>query len=112
MIGGQVKNALAKIATTAAAGATALLSTIRMAVAAGTDTSLPPEYAEMLRLAEQKVQAATQPGALGNGTPLLFGTEPMSLLPWIGVAVAAAIAVVCAASLLAPRMRNDALIAQ
>ena len=111
MIGGPIKNALVKIAATATAGATTILSTIRMAFAAGTDTSMPPEYAEMLRLAEQKVQAATQPGAFGNGVPVLFGADPMALLPWIGVAVSAAVAVVCAAKL-APKMRNDALLAQ
>jgi hypothetical protein len=112
MISGPVRNALAKIGTTATAGAMAVLSTIHMAFAASTDVSLPPEYSEMLRLAQEKVHAATQPGAFGNGVPVLYGADPMTLLPWIGVAVAVAIAAVCAAKILAPRMRNDALIVQ
>jgi len=112
MIGGQVRKTLAKMTTTAAAGALTLLSTIRMAFAAGANASMSPEHAEMLRLAEQKVQAATQPGAIGNGVPMISGADAMSLLPWIGVAISAAIALVCAAKFLTPLMRNDALLAQ
>jgi len=102
---------LAKIAA-AAGGIVTILSTARMAMAATTDTSLPPEYNEMLRLAQEKVHAATQPGAIGNGVPVLFGADPISLLPWIGVAVSAAIAAVCAARILAPKVRNDSMLAQ
>ena len=112
MIGGAIKQMLAKIAAAATAGVATVLSTARMAFAASTDVSLSPEYNEMLRLAQEKVHAATQPGALGNGVPVLFGADPMSLLPWIGVAVSAAIAAVCAAKFLAPKMRSDALLAQ
>src|SRR5688572_22979646 len=100
MIGGSVKNALAKIAATAGAGIATVLSTARTAFAVSTDTSLPPEHGEMLRLAQEKVHAATQPGAFGNGVPLMFGADPMGLLPWIGVAVSGAIAAVCAAKFL------------
>lgn len=90
MIGGPVKQMLAKIAAAAIAGIVTILSTARMAIAASTDASLPPEYSEMLRLAQEKVHAATQPGAFGNGVPVQFGADPMSLLPWIGVTVSAA----------------------
>ncbi len=75
------KKALAKITTTATAGVATILSTVRMAFAASTDASLPPEYTAMLRLAQEKVHAATQPGAFGNGVPVLFGADPMALLP-------------------------------
>lgn len=76
MIGGQVKNVLAKIAATTMAGAATVLSTVRVAFAASTGTSQPSEYNEILRLAQEKVHAATQLGAccrqeyhLGNGLP-------------------------------------------
>ena len=108
MIRGPIRNAVARMAAAATAGAMTILSTIRMALAAGTDASLPPEYTEMLRLSQEKVRAATQPGAIGNGVPMLYGVDPMSWVPWIGVAAAVAIAAVCAAKILAPRMRNDA----
>lgn len=103
MIGGPVRNALAKIAATATAGAATILSTIRMASAASTDVSLP---SEMLRLAQEKMRAAIQPGAFGNGVPVLFGADPMALLPWIGVAAAVAITAVCAAKISTPKVRN------
>ena len=109
MIGGPVRNALAKIVATATAGAVTILSTIRMASAASTDVSLPPEIS---RLAQEKVRAATQPGAFGNGVPVLFGADPMTLLSWIGVTAAVAITAVCAAKILAPKVRNHALIVQ
>jgi hypothetical protein len=112
MIGGPVKSTLAKIAAAATAGMATILSTVRMAFAASTGTSLPPEYTDILGLAQQKVQAATQPEAIGNGVPMLYGADPMTLLPWVGLAAAVAIGAVCAAKLLAPRMRNDALIVQ
>ena len=112
MIGGQVKNALPKIAATIMAGAAIVLSTVRVAFAASTGISQPPEYNEILRLAQEKVHAATQPGAYGNGVPILFGADSMTLLPWIGIAVATAIAVVCAAKLLAPKTIKEAPLAQ
>lgn len=55
MIGGSVKNKLAKIAATAMAGMATMLSTVRMAFAASTGTTMPPEYTDILRLAQQKV---------------------------------------------------------
>ncbi|AIF83930.1 hypothetical protein NTE_01870 [Candidatus Nitrososphaera evergladensis SR1] len=112
MIGGPVKDVLAKIATAATAGMATILSTVRMAFAASTDASLPPEYTEMLRLAQEKVHAATQPGAFGNGVPLLFGADPMSLLLWIALAVSATMAAVCAGKILAPKMRSDPLLSK
>lgn len=52
---------LAKIAVAATAGMATIISTVPMGFAAGTDTSLPPEYNEIVRPAQLKVQAATQP---------------------------------------------------
>jgi hypothetical protein len=79
------------------------------AFAASTDANLPPEYGELLGLAQQKVQAATQPGAFGNGVPVLYGADPVTMIPWIGVAISVALAAVCAVKLLAPRIRNGVL---
>ena len=103
---------LAKIAAAATAGIATILSTVRMAFAVSTDTRLSPEYIELLRLAHEKVHAATQPGALGNGVPVLFGADPVTLLPWIGVTISAAVGAVCAAKILVPKTRNDALLAR
>ena len=86
------------------------LSTVRVAFAASTEASISPGYNEMLRLAQEKVQAATQPGAFGNGVPLL--TDIMSMLPWIGIAISAAIGALIAARILIPKMQREALIAQ
>ncbi|UVS68354.1 hypothetical protein [Nitrososphaera viennensis] len=102
---------LAKIAAAATATIATIVSTARMAFAASTNTSLPPEYMEMLRLAQQKVHAATQPGAFGNGVPVLYGVDLMTLLPWIGIAGAAAVTAIYAARLLAPKIRGGALLA-
>jgi hypothetical protein len=68
----------------------------------------------MLRLGQEKVQFATQQGAIGNGVPLLAGlaTDPMSYLQWIGPAMAVGIAVVMAAKLLTPSRASDAITAQ
>ena len=66
MIRRPVTNTLAKIAAAATAGIATILSTVRMAFAASTDTGLSPEYAELLRLAQEKAHAATQPGHLGT----------------------------------------------
>ena len=111
MISGQVKDVLAKTASATTAGMATIISTVRMAFAAGTDTSLPPEYNEIVRLAQLKVQTATQPGAFGNGVPILYGSDLGTLLPWIGLAVSAAVAAVCANKLLAPKIGKDALVA-
>lgn len=43
MIGGPVKQMLAKTAAAATAGIVTILSTARMAIAASTDMSLPPD---------------------------------------------------------------------
>ncbi|MEO9296145.1 MAG: hypothetical protein ABI347_11190 [Nitrososphaera sp.] len=94
------------VAATAGAGIATIVSTVRVAFAASTGASLPPEYGELLGLAQQKVQAATQPGAFGNGVPVLYGADPATMLPWIGVAISAALAAVCAVKLLTPRIRN------
>lgn len=114
MIGRPAKNTLAKIAATATAGMATILSTVRMAFAASTGTTMPPEYAEILRLAQQKVQAATQPGAIGNGVPLLnnLNIDPASVLPWIGIGEAAGIAAAVAAKLLTQDAKSAVLAAQ
>jgi hypothetical protein len=108
MTGGQLQNAMTKIAATAVAGAATILSTIRMAFAASTGGDAP-QYDEVLRLAQEKVHAATQPGAIGNGVPVLADADPMAMLPWIGIAVAVAITAVLAAKILAPKSANEAL---
>lgn len=115
MLGGKLlKRSLATMAASVAAAATAVLSTVRVAFAAGTDSRLPPEYSEILRLAQQKVQAATQPGAFGNGIPLLnsINIDPASVLPWIGIGAAAGIAAIVAAKLLSPDVKSTVLAAQ
>ncbi|TLY10461.1 MAG: hypothetical protein E6K88_03815 [Thaumarchaeota archaeon] len=109
MLGG-FKRMLPRIAAVTATAMLAALSTVRVAFAASTDSRLPPEYTELLRLAQQKVQAATQPGAFGNGTPLFH--DVMSILPWLGLAACAAVGAVVAAKILTSRMRSDALVAQ
>jgi hypothetical protein len=63
----------------------------------------------MLSLAEEKVRAAaTQPGAFGNGVPVMnmMNIDMVSVLPWMGVAAAVAIGAVVAAKILPPRMRS------
>ena len=72
---------LAKVTVTVGAGIATILSTARMAFAASTGMSLSPEYNEILRLAQQKVLAAIQRGAFGNGFPMLYSAEPMMLVP-------------------------------
>ena len=64
----------------------------------GTGANISPEYDEMLRLAQERVQVATQPGAFGNGIPFL--TDITSMLPWIGIAISAAIGALIAARIL------------
>jgi hypothetical protein len=63
-----------------------------------------------LRLAQERVQAATQPGAFGNGTPFL--TDIISILPWIDIAISAALGAVVAARILISKMQSEALVAQ
>jgi hypothetical protein len=41
-----------------------------------------------------------------------FAADPMTILPWIGLAVCAALASVFAAKLLAPKIGSNALLAQ
>jgi hypothetical protein len=105
MLSGLVRKTLAKIAASTATSTMAVLSTVRMAFAASTDSGLSPEYNQILRLAEEKVHAATQPGAFGNGVPVM-NIDMVSVFPWMGVAAAVAIGAVVAAKLLAQRMRN------
>lgn len=112
MIGG-LRLMLSRIAAITVATMVAALSAVRGAFAASTSTSLSPEYTEMLRLAEEKVQAATQPGAFGNGVPLLYdGLDPTAMLPWVGVAATVAVAAICAAILIIKKVESRALIAQ
>jgi hypothetical protein len=97
----------------AAAVATTLVaatSAVRVAFAAGTGSSLPPEYTEMLRLAEERVNAANQLGAIGNGVPLL-NVDLGGLIPWFGMRIAAAIGALLAARILMPRLKSE-MIAQ
>jgi hypothetical protein len=111
-----LKAVLSRTAAASTAAMVATLSAVHGALAASTSSSLSPEYNEVLQLAKAKVEAATQPGAYGNGVPLLSSTsaDPMSILPWIGIAVAVAITAVCTAKLLAPKMKSkiDAAIAK
>jgi hypothetical protein len=110
MIGG-LKGVLSR--TGAAVGATlvAAMSAVRTAFAAGTDSNVSPEYAEMLRLAEEKVNAATQAGATGNGVPIIGG-DFIGMLPWLGAGLAVAIVPFFAAKFLVPRIKRESIIAQ
>ncbi len=115
MFGGKLlRRTLTTMAASTVAAAIAILSTVRVAFAASTDARLPPEYDEMLRLAQQKVQAATQPGAFGNGIPFLnsINIDPASALPWIGIGAAAGIAAIVAAKLLSPDAKSTVFAAQ
>ena len=110
MIGGLLKNTMAKMMAVIAIAAMAILPTVHVAFAASTATSLPPDYVEVLRLAQEKVQAATQQGAFGNVTPIL--TDIIGMLPWIGIAISAALGTVVAVRILTSRMQNEALTIQ
>ncbi len=110
MLGGLFKTTMAKMIASTTAAAMTILSTVRVAFAASTEGSISPEYSEMLRLAQERVQAATQPGAFGNGTPIL--TDIISILPWIGIAISAALGAVVAARILISKMQSEALVAQ
>ena len=107
MIGG-VKSWLSKMAAAVATTMVAALSAV--CVASGASKSLPPEYTEMLRLAQDKVNAASQPGAIGNGIPFL-NADLGRLFPWIGFEIAAAFMALFAARFLMPRLKNE-IIAQ
>ncbi len=110
MFSGLLKNTMAKMMALTAISVMAILPTVHVAFAASTATSLPPEYAEVLRLAQERVQAATQPGAFGNGTPIL--TDMMGMLPWIGIAISAALGTVAAVRIPTPRMQNETPLVQ
>jgi CO/xanthine dehydrogenase Mo-binding subunit len=100
-----LKAVSSRIACVAAAALIAAMSSVRKALAAPAESVLlPPEYDAILRLAEEKVRAATQQGALGSGVPMLTG-DMSSLLPWLGLATGVAIGAVVAAALLAPRTK-------
>lgn len=112
-----IRNAISKTSAMTAAAAAAALSAVRTAFGASTDPSLPPEHMELLRLAHEKVQAATQPGAFGNGTPLIGGGgggDVAAMLSWMAVAACvAAIAVIAAAvKALRPKIRDEVMLAQ
>ncbi|MEW5839691.1 hypothetical protein [Nitrososphaera sp.] len=102
-------DALSRTAALAAGAVVAALSAVRAAFASSTGSSLPPEYSEVLRLAQEKVQAATQPGALGNGVPIISDAGASAMLPWLGIVAAAAAmaAGVCAAWLSMPRTKKE-----
>ena len=110
MIGG-IKNVLSRMSAAVATALVAAMSAVRVAFAADTDSGLPTEYTEVLRLAEEKVNSATQPGAFGNGVPIMSG-DIIGILPWLGVGLAAAVAPYLAAKLLMPRIKRESMIAQ
>ena len=111
MLGGLAKKSLRVIAASILAAGMTILPAVHVAFGASTDFSLPAEYAETLRLAEEKVHAATQPGAFGNGVPIM-NIDPAGMLPWIGLGVALSIGAVISAKLLTPRMKSLVLTAQ
>ncbi|GEM_PF-3161062 len=111
MFGG-ISRWLTKTAAAMLAGLAAILSTVRVAFGTSTDTSLPSGYSELLKLAHEKVQVATQPGAFGNGVPSLSGVDPMTVFALAGLAVGAAIAVIIAAKEVAPALGRRAIVAQ
>ena len=111
MLGRLAKKSIRVIAASILTAAMTILPAVHVAFAATTESSLPAEYAEVLRLAEEKVHVATQPEAFGNGVPILNG-DPAGMLPWIGLGVASSIGAVITAKLLTPRMRSQVLAAQ
>jgi hypothetical protein len=111
MLGRLAKESIRLVAASILTAAMTILPAVHVAFAVSTDSSLPSEYAEMLRLAEEKVHAATQPGAFGNGVPIL-NIDPAGMLPWIGLGVALSIGAVISAKLLTPRMKSQVLTAQ
>ncbi len=111
MLGRLVKKTIRLIAAPIIAAAMTILPDVHVAFAASTESSLPAEYAEVLRLAEEKVHVATQPEAFGNGVPIL-NNDGAGMLPWIGLGIAWSIGAVIAAKLLTPRMKSQVLAAQ
>ena len=104
------KKLLSRMAAAVATTLVAATSAVRVAFAASTGSGLSPEYSEMLRLAEEKVSAANQPGAIGNGVPIV-NVDLGGLFPWFGISIAAAIGVLLAARFLMQRPRSE-MIAQ
>lgn len=98
-----------RLAATTVTAAVAVLSAVRGAFAASTSSNLPPEYADILRLAEEKVRAATQPGTIGNGIPIM-NIDLAAMFPWIGVGAAFAVCAVMAAKLVS-RIKGEAVFA-
>ena len=111
MLGRLAKKSTRVVAASILTAAMTILPAVHVAFAASTESSLPAEYAEVLRLAEEKVHVATQPEAFGNGVPILNG-DPAGMLPGIGLGVASSIGAVITAKLLTPRMRSQVLAAQ
>jgi len=107
MIGG-FKKWLSRMAAAVAITLVAATSAVRMAFAASSGPTLPPEYTEMLRLAGEKVNAANQPGAIGNGIPLL-NVDLEGLFPWFGISIAVAIGALLAARFLMPRPQSETI---
>ena len=102
------KIVLSRITALAAAVLAALSTTVHVAYAAS--TKLAPGYEEILTLAQERVQVASQPAAYGPGVPLI--RDAMGMLPWMGLAIGLALAAVIAAKVLVPRIRSDTLVAQ
>src|SRR5690606_12395363 len=85
-----------------------LSTTVHVAYAAS--TKLAPGYEEILTLAQERVEVASQPDAYGPGVPLI--RDAMGMLPWIGLATGLALAATIAAKVLVARIRSDTLLAQ
>ena len=111
MLSGLAKKVLSVIAAPILTAAMTVLPAVHVAFAASTDSSLPSGYAEMLRLAEEKVNAATQPGAFGKRVPIAK-IDPAGMRPWIGLGIALSVGVVIAVKLLTPGIKSVALTAQ
>ncbi|MEW6603996.1 MAG: hypothetical protein AB1351_04825 [Thermoproteota archaeon] len=108
---GRSKPMLSIIAAATAAAVVAVLSVFRGAFAASANANLPPEYAEILRLAKEKVSAATQPDALGNGIPVM-SADMAGIIAWVVVGATVAIGAVAAAKFLTMRMKGEKAHAQ
>lgn len=102
------KIVLTRITALVAAILAVLSATVHVAYAAS--TKLVSGYEEILKLAQERVQVASQPDAFGPGVPLI--RDVMGMLPWMGLAIGLALAAVIAAKVLVPRIRSDILVAQ
>ncbi|MEP0824346.1 MAG: hypothetical protein HRF40_02565 [Nitrososphaera sp.] len=102
------KIVLTRITALVAAILAVLSATVHVAYAAS--TKLAPGYEEILTLAQERVEAASQPSAYGPGVPLI--RDAMGMLPWLGLAIGLALAATIAAKVLVTRIRSDALVAQ